>query len=203
MSPLLKSRLDWEQSNFAEIQESGGISARVLINQSVRVVWFGETSLFGSKWYDGTYNRIIIGGCNAFDTTTSCYTIICWDRDHYWPYLLCSWLKKNQCREPKNGICPKIFNLFHSRLVLQGSQAQKRSSQDSWWGHSKKCCSKIICFGAKEKIAILYIAMDEKPLSSCEEIFPSFWRVKDFAIEVQWSDVSFVQIVTNTNTSLS
>ena len=27
-------------------QESGSISTRVLINQSVRVVWFGETSLF-------------------------------------------------------------------------------------------------------------------------------------------------------------
>ena len=43
------------------LQELGSISARVLINQSVRACELGKLLLFGSKWYDGIIGSIPCG----------------------------------------------------------------------------------------------------------------------------------------------
>ena len=61
-------------------EELGSISARVLINQSV---WIGETSPFGSKWYDGiitTYDQFVLWliFCHPFPMkqVDGCYALV-------------------------------------------------------------------------------------------------------------------------------
>ena len=47
------------------LQELGSISARVLINQSVRACELGKLLLFGSKWYDGIIGSILQTACEV------------------------------------------------------------------------------------------------------------------------------------------